>query len=296
MMIHQEWPKIKSEIDRDHLCTIGLILIKSWEPNDIGRNHQVLAYGYELNADRLKLMIYDPNTPGDDGAYLSVSLADPSQPSPVSYGNSEGRIRYALCFFKTNYKFKNPAGLIEETKHPLHVFLSHARADSLFVRELYERLIQDGIDAWLEEENIIPGRPWLLEIQKGVKNSDILVVCLSAKSITKEGFMQEDIRFALETADKKPDGTIFIIPARLEACVVPEPLGKFQRVDLFSGDGYEQLIKALRLHAINVGETNSHVVKGGVIISDTAISKNESKPARPKDIKKGNDAIKQSKN
>src|ERR1035437_9543681 len=67
-MICQEWPKIKVEIDGDRLCTIGLILLKSWAPGDLGKNHQVLVYGYELDGDSLKLMIYDPNAPGDDGS------------------------------------------------------------------------------------------------------------------------------------------------------------------------------------------------------------------------------------
>ena len=111
-MICLEWPKIKAEIDNDRLCTIGLILLKSWAPSDLGKNHQVLVYGYELEEDALKLMIYDPNSPGDDGSYISISLADPTQSTPAVYANSGGKIEEALCFFKTNYRFKNPVGLM----------------------------------------------------------------------------------------------------------------------------------------------------------------------------------------
>lgn len=110
-MICEEWPKIKVEIDRDRLCTIGLILLKSWMLGDLGKNHQVLAYGYDLDGDALKLNIYDPNAPGDDGASLSVSLADPGRSSPVVYANSGGKVRDALCFFKTAYRAKTPPGL-----------------------------------------------------------------------------------------------------------------------------------------------------------------------------------------
>ena len=110
-MICREWPAIQHEIDNDRLCTIGLILLKSWFPGDLGKNHQVLVYGYELEGDALKLMIYDPNAPGDDGAYLSVSLADPGLLSPVVYANSGSMIRDALCFFKTAYRAKTPPGL-----------------------------------------------------------------------------------------------------------------------------------------------------------------------------------------
>ena len=111
-MVCEEWPAIKGEIDNDRLCTIGLILGESWKPNDLGKNHQVLVYGYELDGDELKLMICDPNAPGDDGSNISVSLADPGLFSPAAYANSGGKIKDALCFFKTGYKFKNPAGLM----------------------------------------------------------------------------------------------------------------------------------------------------------------------------------------
>ena len=37
-----------------------------------------------------------------------------------------------------------------ESKRPLKVFLSHAHADADAVRTLYNRLVADGVDAWLD--------------------------------------------------------------------------------------------------------------------------------------------------
>lgn len=143
--------------------------------------------------------------------------------------------------------------MINVTKRSLQVFLCHASNDKPIVKKLYERLINDGIDAWLDKEKLIPGQNWKIEIQKAVKNSDIVIVCLSSQSINKEGFIQKEIKFALDVADEKADGTIFIIPARLEDCDVPERISQFHWVDLFSDDGYEWLLKALRLRASIVG-------------------------------------------
>lgn len=136
---------------------------------------------------------------------------------------------------------------------PLRVFLCHASGDKPAVINLYERLVKDGIDAWLDKEKLIPGQNWQIEIPKAVKNSDVVIVCLSSQSVTKEGFVQKEIRFALDAADEKPDETIFIIPARLENCGVPERLSKYHWVDLFSDDGYGWLLKALQIRADNVG-------------------------------------------
>jgi hypothetical protein len=140
-----------------------------------------------------------------------------------------------------------------ETKRPLRVFLCHSSGDKSAVQKMYQDLLDDGVDAWLDKEKLIPGQDWQLEIQKAVKNSDAVIVFLSAQSITKEGFVQKEIRNALDAADEKPDGTIFIIPARLENCEVPERLKKFHWVDLFEKDGYEHVIKALQMRSHSLG-------------------------------------------
>jgi len=80
-----------------------------------------------------------------------------------------------------------------------------------------------------------------------------VVICLSHKSITKEGYIQKEIKFALDSADEKPEGTIFLIPARLEECVVPDQLGRWQWVDLFDETGYERLLRSLERRAEKVG-------------------------------------------
>ena len=55
-----------------------------------------------------------------------------------------------------------------ETKRHLKVFLCHAHADQSAVRTLYNRLVKDGVDAWLDKEKLLPGQDWELEIRKAV--------------------------------------------------------------------------------------------------------------------------------
>jgi hypothetical protein len=143
--------------------------------------------------------------------------------------------------------------MANETKRPLKVFLCHASADKPAVRALYQRLVRDGVDAWLDKEKLLPGQDWRLEIPRAVQESDVVVVCLSNNSITKEGYVQKEIKFALDKASEKPEGTIFLIPARLEECNVPSQLGLWQWVDLFESDGYEWLMRSLRLRADKLG-------------------------------------------
>ncbi|NOH01088.1 MAG: TIR domain-containing protein [Chloroflexi bacterium] len=136
-----------------------------------------------------------------------------------------------------------------EAKRPLKVFLCYAHADRDAVRALYTRLIHDGVDAWLDKENLLPGQDWELEIRKAVREASAIIVCLSNQFV-QAGFKHKEVRWALDAAMERPEGEIFIIPARLEDCDTLEGLRKWHWVDLFKEDGYEKLRQALHVRGI----------------------------------------------
>jgi hypothetical protein len=134
----------------------------------------------------------------------------------------------------------------EQPSHTLRVFLCHSSSDKPAIRELYRRLSADSIDAWLDEENLLPGQDWQLEISRAVHGSDVVIICLSRNSVSKAGYVQREIRFALDVAEEQPEGAIFLIPLRLEECDVPERLRRWHWVNFFEATGYERLLRALR--------------------------------------------------
>lgn len=138
------------------------------------------------------------------------------------------------------------------SKRPLKVFLCYASPDSKNVNELYLRLKNEGVDVWLDKENLIAGASWDREIRTAVRESDIVIVCLSRK-FDKKGYRHNEMRVALEEANLQPEGEIFIIPARLEECDYPTSLRPFHGVDLFEANGYDRLIRALSLRAERIG-------------------------------------------
>jgi hypothetical protein len=99
-MIAEEWPKIKKTIDDNRLSTIGLVQVKSANPMDLGQNHQVLVYGYDLNGDDLTLRIYDPNYACNDNVTISLNISDPGQAVTVSRHPAGSPLYF---FFETNY-------------------------------------------------------------------------------------------------------------------------------------------------------------------------------------------------
>jgi len=113
------------------------------------------------------------------------------------------------------------------------VYLSYAREDGHVVRELYDRLSRAGFRPWMDQQDILPGQDWRRSIQKAIRDSDFFLVCLSRNSTTKRGFLQQEIRSAIDIMEEKLADDIYLIPVRLEKCEVPQALSRYQWLDLF---------------------------------------------------------------
>jgi hypothetical protein len=146
---------------------------------------------------------------------------------------------------------------------PLKIFLCHASDDKNEVKNLYNLFLQCGADPWLDSEKLLPGQDWNLEINKALDDSDVVLLCLSKKSVDKEGYVQKEIRIALDRALEMPDGRIFLIPARLEECDLPYKVKNYQWVDLFLQDGIGKLMRSLNLRASQVNAQPLSLDDGG---------------------------------
>jgi hypothetical protein len=117
----------------------------------------------------------------------------------------------------------------------MNVFISYAREDSNHANRLYEDfLCVPGVTPWLDSRNLLPGARWKQEVMRALKGSDLFVVLLSSRSVSKAGFVQKEIGEALDKLSKFPPDQIYLIPARLEECEPKHPeLSELQWVDLF---------------------------------------------------------------
>lgn len=126
------------------------------------------------------------------------------------------------------------------------VFMSTTREDSHRVTPVYNALSSAGFRPWLDVQDLLPGQDWVASIRGAIQNADFFLVFLSETSVSKTGYVQREIRIALDQADRLPESEPFIIPVRLDAVEPPRGLMRYQWVDLFSPDGMEKLIFALR--------------------------------------------------
>jgi len=125
------------------------------------------------------------------------------------------------------------------------VFLCYARQDAALVSALYDKLSLAGFQPFMDTKDILPGEDWKQVLINTIRKAPFFLACLSNNSVDKRGVIQEEIREALEVWRRKLDSDIYLIPVRLEECRMPETLAKFQWVDLFQTNGFEQLEIAL---------------------------------------------------
>jgi hypothetical protein len=153
----------------------------------------------------------------------------------------------------------NPPHLTAETGEKLIPFLSYAKSNKNVVREFAARLKSTGwIDPWYDEEDILPGQVWQESVVHAVRHSHAVIIFLSKVAVASEGFFQKELTLALDTAAEKPEGTIFIIPIRLNDCEVPSRLQQYQYVNYYGSDPHKEivyisLIAALRKRAESLG-------------------------------------------
>jgi hypothetical protein len=149
----------------------------------------------------------------------------------------------------------------EPDYHKLLVFLSHAKEDKPAVRRLNKRLKADGFDPWLDEERLLPGQDWSLEIEKVMRASGAILLCFSERSIAKEGYIQREYKRAMQYQEEKPEGTIFVIPVRLDGCELPFSMRHIQYVDF--PEAYDRLVQSLNQRVSVVTKTDTTMKKAG---------------------------------
>lgn len=132
-----------------------------------------------------------------------------------------------------------------KSKDQANIFICYAIEDAKRIETIYSRLIEAGHQPWIDRNNILPGQHWETAIKKAIKGSDFVLVCLSATSINKRGFIRREIKQALEQAEKMLWDDVYLIPIRLDNCEIPTDLEHLQWVDLFEKNGWEKLLKAL---------------------------------------------------
>lgn len=121
----------------------------------------------------------------------------------------------------------------------MQIFISYSRIDKAFAQRLADDLTKREYKVWLDLKNIASGANWDLEVQRGLDNSDTMLVLLSPSSSASQNVADEWSYFA-EKGKR-------IIPLMIQPCDVPFRLSRRQRVDFVQSydQGLTDLLRAL---------------------------------------------------
>ena len=128
---------------------------------------------------------------------------------------------------------------------PHDVFLSYARVDGLeTAQKLYTDLTQAGFGVWWDKSNqygIPIGADFATEIQRGIRRSKVMVVLLTPGAVRDDGFVPNEIAYALAH-------NIRILPVMLLDCVAPLRIVQANWLDARTDYRFarDALIEALR--------------------------------------------------
>jgi len=90
-----------------------------------------------------------------------------------------------------------------------------------FCLNSYNKLRNQGIDAWVDEWEMLPGASLIDKIfEEGIKNAQAFVIVLSKFSVTK-AWVREELNAGIV---KRISGQCKVIPVVIDDCEVPEAL------------------------------------------------------------------------
>ena len=128
-----------------------------------------------------------------------------------------------------------------------HIFVSYSRKDRKTVDHIVARLIEDGLEVWIDREEITGGELWRESIVKAIDNAYAFILMLSPDSVASDN-VRKEIDLA-DGAKKK-----FFVPVLLKAVKLPAKLryqlAGIQWVEYYRTPEkkYAELVKVLRSH------------------------------------------------
>lgn len=129
------------------------------------------------------------------------------------------------------------------------VFISYSRRDEPTAERLYCDLRNAGHQPWMDTQDLLAGDNWRDRIVWQIRESDYFLALLSRQSLSKRGYVQDEIRTALEVLREIPPDGRFVIPVRIEDCHPRElRLADINWVDLFPEYqvGLDRILAAIR--------------------------------------------------
>ena len=132
----------------------------------------------------------------------------------------------------------------------LNVFISYAKENQTIAENYYSWLEKEGFSPWLDIKKLKGGQNWELEIDRALQKANVVMLLMSSTSVSKRGFVQREVKDALDNLRYKRPEDIYIIPIKIEQCDVPDYISnKIQFIDNINNENFEHIKNSLLLAA-----------------------------------------------
>lgn len=122
------------------------------------------------------------------------------------------------------------------------VFISYSHGDGAFAQRLRQSLHAQGVDLWIDVDELLPGDSLLDKIHAGISTATFFFVILSRASVTSR-WVQHELKTA-KTLELRGEGTR-IVPIIAESCDVPPYLVDKAYLDLSNTERFDDGITRL---------------------------------------------------
>ncbi|HLO27951.1 MAG TPA: SUMF1/EgtB/PvdO family nonheme iron enzyme, partial [Anaerolineales bacterium] len=141
-------------------------------------------------------------------------------------------------------------GQLVPASRQLRVLICCASQDKVMAGQIYESLFSQGwIFPWLIRENAYQLNSNYRKIEAATRETDVVLVLLSEEMVSKKGFEEKEFYTPLANTQRKEDGSVLIIPIRLNDCMPPPRFQSWHWLDYFVNGAQDKLLDGLRYFA-----------------------------------------------
>jgi len=100
----------------------------------------------------------------------------------------------------------------------MNVFISYAHEDKKIAKKVYDDLTNQGISCWIDNKELLIGQMWEQEISCNIEKCSHFLLLISNKALSRNSFVLEEVKIALDAYDKMSNSRIFFMPVSLDDC------------------------------------------------------------------------------
>lgn len=120
------------------------------------------------------------------------------------------------------------------------LFISYSRNDKDFTRKLTQAFEGQGLDLWIDWEDIEPTVDWWEDIKKGIEEADNFLLLLSPDSMQSK-YCNQEIEYAIKNGKR----LIPVVIREIDWNNVAPDLGKLNSIFMDKIDEFQEAFKKL---------------------------------------------------